>query len=77
MSIKKTLMTAVAVLTLAGTNAAMAVDRDHDGRPDRSWAEHHDHDEDRSQQCPARQLHRNDRLRRRLRNVQVAHHIRI
>ncbi|HEX4293338.1 MAG TPA: hypothetical protein VHZ29_04330 [Rhizomicrobium sp.] len=44
MLIKKTLMAAVAVLTLAGTNAAMAVDRDHDGRPDRSWAEHHDRD---------------------------------
>ena len=41
---KKTLMAAVAVLSLFGANAAMAADRDHDGRPDRSWAEHHDRD---------------------------------
>lgn len=42
---KKTLMAAVAVLSLVGTTGiASARDRDHDGRPDRSWAEHHDHD---------------------------------
>ena len=41
---KKTLLAAVAVLTLFGANGAMAMDRDHDGRPDRSWAEHHDRD---------------------------------
>ena len=41
---KKTLMAAVAALTLTGATGAMAMDRDHDGRPDRSWAEHHDHD---------------------------------
>jgi hypothetical protein len=41
---KKTLMAAVAVLTLFGANSAMAMDRDRDGRPDRGWAEHHDHD---------------------------------
>mgnify|MGYP001546909414 CR=1 FL=1 len=41
---KKTLMAAVAVLTLFGANGAMAADRDRDGRPDRSWAEHHDRD---------------------------------
>ena len=41
---KKTLMAAVAVLTLVGANGAMAADRDHDGRPDRSWAERHDRD---------------------------------
>jgi hypothetical protein len=29
---------------LTGATGAMAMDRDHDGRPDRSWAEHHDHD---------------------------------
>lgn len=42
---KKTLMAAVAVLGLVGTTGiATARDRDHDGRPDRSWAEKHDHD---------------------------------
>ena len=41
---KKTLMAAVAALTLTGATGAMAMDRDHDGRGDRGWAEHHDHD---------------------------------
>ena len=44
MIVKKALLAAVAVMTLAGTGAATAMDRDHDGRPDRSWAERHDHD---------------------------------
>ena len=35
MLIKKALLAAVAVMTLAGTNAAMATDRNHDGVPDR------------------------------------------
>ncbi len=45
MIFKKALMAAVAAATLiaAGTSGAMAADRDQDGRPDRSWAEHHDH----------------------------------
>jgi hypothetical protein len=41
---KKTLLAAVAVLTLVGANGTMAADRDRDGRPDRSWAEQHDRD---------------------------------
>ena len=42
---KKTLLAAVATLGLIGTTGiASATDRDHDGRPDRSWAEHHDRD---------------------------------
>ncbi|HVZ90805.1 MAG TPA: hypothetical protein VG843_04070 [Rhizomicrobium sp.] len=41
---KKFLMAAVATLTLFGGSGAMAMDRDHDGRPDRSWAERHDRD---------------------------------
>ncbi|HWA03304.1 MAG TPA: hypothetical protein VG819_07225 [Rhizomicrobium sp.] len=44
MLVKKTLMAAVAALTLTGATGALAMDRDHDGRPDRSWAEHHDRD---------------------------------
>jgi Ni/Co efflux regulator RcnB len=46
MIFKKALMAAAAAATLivAGASGAMAADRDHDGRPDRSWAEHHDHD---------------------------------
>lgn len=44
MLVKKTLMAAVAALTLIGTSGAMARDRDHDGRPDHSWAERHDRD---------------------------------
>src|SRR6202008_3005627 len=44
MFVKKGLLAEVAGMKLAGTHAAMAVDRDHDGRPDRSWAERHDHD---------------------------------
>lgn len=44
MLIKKTLMAAVAAFTLLGATGAMAMDRDHDGRPDRSWAEKHDRD---------------------------------
>ena len=46
MLLKKTLMAAVAatVLGLTGSTGAMAMDRDHDGRPDRGWAEHHDRD---------------------------------
>jgi Ni/Co efflux regulator RcnB len=39
MLLKKTLLAAVAVASLAGTNAAFAVDRNHDGLPDRSRAE--------------------------------------
>jgi hydroxymethylglutaryl-CoA lyase len=38
-------------------------------------AEHDDHDEDRGQQFPARQVHRDDGLGRRLRDVQIAHYI--
>ena len=42
---KKTLLAAVAVLSLAGsTGIATAADRDHDGRPNGSWAEKHDRD---------------------------------
>src|SRR5665213_2373622 len=44
MLIKKTLMAAVAAFTLMGATGAMAMDRDHDGRPDRSWSEKHDRD---------------------------------
>ena len=40
MFVKKALLAAVAVMTLAGTNAAMAVDRNHDGIPDHSRLEH-------------------------------------
>ncbi len=43
MKIKQLLLTAAAALILTTTGAA-AFDRDHDGRPDRGWAEHHDHD---------------------------------
>ena len=35
MFVKKALLAAVAVMTLAGTNAAMATDRNRDGVPDR------------------------------------------
>ena len=38
-------------------------------------AEHDDHDQDRRQQFPARQVHRDDRFGGRLRDVQVAHHV--
>ena len=46
MTFKKLLLTAAAaaVLTTTGAGMAMARDRDHDGRPDRSWAEAHDRD---------------------------------
>ncbi len=46
MLLKNTLMAAIAasVIGLTGVSGAIAADRDHDGRPDRSWAEHHDHD---------------------------------
>src|ERR1700754_4968438 len=45
---KKTLMAALAVLRLAGTTGmAIAADHDHDGRPDHSYAERHDRDNDR------------------------------
>jgi hypothetical protein len=39
MFLKKTLLAAVAIASLAGTNAALAVDRNHDGLPDHSRAE--------------------------------------
>ncbi len=48
MNIKKTLLTAAAAATLLIATAASAAphrpDRDHDGRPDNSWAERHDRD---------------------------------
>jgi len=37
--------------------------------------EHDDHDKDRRQQFPSRQMHRDNRFRDRLRDVQVAHDI--
>lgn len=45
MTIRKLLLTAAAAAVLATTGAvARPMDRDHDGRPDRGWAEHHDRD---------------------------------
>jgi hypothetical protein len=46
MKIQKLLLTAAAaaILTTTGAGMALARDRDHDGRPDRSWSERHDRD---------------------------------
>lgn len=43
MKVRQLLLTAFAAAVLT-TTGAVARDRDHDGRPDRSWAERHDHD---------------------------------
>ena len=43
MNIRQILLTAAAAAILT-TTGAVARDRDHDGRPDNSWAEHHDGD---------------------------------
>ena len=43
MRFTKLLLTAAAAAILA-TSGAAARDRDHDGRPDNSWAERHDRD---------------------------------
>ena len=43
MKFQKLLLMAAAAAILT-TTGAVARDRDHDGRPDHSWAERHDHD---------------------------------
>lgn len=53
MKMKQILLT-VAAAAILTTTGAMARDRDHDGRPDHSYAERHDRDGYRDHRGPAR-----------------------